>query len=107
MNLLRLTAGTGMALSVALLSAGLQGAETKGAAALRLSWPLDYQVHQRVTRGEGTIMLAGSLAQGRAHPAALEARLVGPGAGGEWAGEWREVRIPGRRRCRCGATSSA
>lgn len=84
MIFLRLTAGAGIALSMALLSPGLQGAETKGVVALRLSWPLEYQVHQRVTRAEGTILVAGSLPQGRARAGSLEVRLVGPGAGGGW-----------------------
>jgi alpha-beta hydrolase superfamily lysophospholipase len=68
----------------ALLSLALPAAETNPPAPLRLGLPLEYQVHQRATRTEGTIIVAGSLSNARAHAATLEARLVGAGAAADW-----------------------
>ena len=72
------------ALIALLLSVALHAAEPNPPAALRLSLPLEYQVHQRVTRAEGRIIVAGSLAKRSEHPGTVEARLVGAGATAEW-----------------------
>jgi len=60
-----------------LLSLQLHAAETTASPRLRLSLPLDYQIHQRATRAEGTIAVAGSLAAGAEYPVTLEAKLIG------------------------------
>ena len=62
----------------------LRAAEAEATAALRLSLPLEYQVHQRASRAEGTIIVAGSLAKGSQHPLTLEARIVAAGAAADW-----------------------
>ena len=78
-----------MALIVLTLTAllpafALPDAEPTAPATLRLSLPLDYQVHQRATRTEGKIIVAGSLAKSSEHPSTMEARLVTAGATAEW-----------------------
>ncbi len=84
MKFLRPTAGTLVTLATLLLSLELQAVETSAPVALRLSLPLDYQVHQRAGRAEGIIIVAGSLAQGSKHPGTLEARLVSAGVAADW-----------------------
>jgi len=66
-----------MALIAMLLSHELPAAETTDLPRLSLSLPLDYQVHQRATRKEGTIIIAGSLAGVIEYPVTLEAKLTG------------------------------
>jgi pimeloyl-ACP methyl ester carboxylesterase len=53
-------------------------------ATLRLSLPLDYQVHQRATRTEGRITVAGNLPKAITDSGTVEARLVGAGANEVW-----------------------
>lgn len=63
---------------------GLSAAEPVGPAALRLTAPVDYQVHQRATRAEGTILVAGNLSQALTDAWTVEARLVGAGPAEAW-----------------------
>ncbi|MCI0533825.1 MAG: prolyl oligopeptidase family serine peptidase [Verrucomicrobiales bacterium] len=51
---------------------------------LRLSLPVDYQVHQRTTRAEGKIIVAGALPQSSTEASIVETRLVGSGAVEPW-----------------------
>jgi pimeloyl-ACP methyl ester carboxylesterase len=73
-----------MSLTSILFSLELQAVETNAASALRLSLPLDYQVHQRLSRAQGNIIVAGSLARGSEHPGMMEARLIGSGVVTDW-----------------------
>jgi pimeloyl-ACP methyl ester carboxylesterase len=82
----RQTDGTFMAL-IALLLLSFSEPRTVGAEApapLRLSSPVDYQVHQRSSRTEGQIIVAGVLTRAGDHPGTLETRLVGAGMTAEW-----------------------
>ena len=74
---------TFVSLTTILLSLEVHADEANAPAALRLSVPLDYQVHQRATRTEGKVMVAGSLVKGTGHPGTLEARIA--------AGDWRKL----------------
>jgi pimeloyl-ACP methyl ester carboxylesterase len=79
--------GAFLALLATLFARELRPAETAAPAAFALSSPVDYQVHQRVSRTEGTITIAGSLTKSSERPSTLEARL----AGASVAGDWREL----------------
>ena len=65
------------------LAAG-SAAEPAGSSTLKLSAPLDYQVHQRATRAEGTIIVAGDLVPAWPDAATLEVRLSGGGPAEAW-----------------------
>lgn len=84
MKSIRQTFWVGMALIAVFYALELQAAETKGPSMLRLNLPLDFQVHQRVNRAGGMIVVAGSLAKVVALPGTFEARLVNSGSGGDW-----------------------
>ena len=86
MRFIRNTDETFMALTAMLLfpMLGLQGAEANPPTAIRLSLPLDYQVHQRATQAEGRIIVAGSLTKASEHSGTMEARLVGAKMPAEW-----------------------
>ncbi len=84
MSSLRRKAIAFMTLIAMLVPLGLQAAETNAPAGLRLSLPLDYQVHQRATRTQGTIIVAGSLPNAGEQPVTLEARLLGAGTAAVW-----------------------
>lgn len=59
-------------------------AEPAGVAAIQLSLPLDYQVHQRATRTEGRIRVEGTVPASAAGTATVEVRLVGVGVTEAW-----------------------
>ena len=84
MKFIRQKVGALVTLTAILLSLELQAIETNAPRPLRLTLPLDYQVHQRVARAEGRIIVAGSLAKGSEDSGTVEARLVGAGAAAEW-----------------------
>ncbi len=86
MRFIRNTDETFMSLTAMLLfpMLGLQAAEANPRTAMRLSLPLDYQVHQRATRAEGRIIVAGSLTKASEHSSTMEARLVGAKTPAEW-----------------------
>src|SRR4051812_9589021 len=63
---------TVLATSVSLL----RGADSNSAAHLRLTSPLDYQVHQRADRAGGKIIIAGTLVNDTSSAAIIEARLI-------------------------------
>ena len=65
------------------LAAG-SAAEPAGSRTLKLSAPLDYQVHQRATRSEGTVIVAGDLVPAWPDAATLEVRLAGGGPAEAW-----------------------
>src|SRR4051812_13707195 len=69
---------------VTLTSVELPAAETNAPPRLRLSLPVDYQVSQRATGTEGTILVAGSLAEAVEYPLILEARLMGAASAADW-----------------------
>jgi pimeloyl-ACP methyl ester carboxylesterase len=73
----------------AAFSTCLPAAETNLPAPLRLSLPLDYQVHQRATKTEGYIPVAASLPNAREGLLTLEARLVGAGLATAWSNWWK------------------
>lgn len=86
MNSMRQIRACLWALAAGLLApwGGLRAAETNVPSSLRLSLPLDYQVHQRASRAEGRIIVAGALTHGSEYPGTLEARLIGAGATADW-----------------------
>ncbi len=51
---------------------------------LHLEVPSDYQVHQRISRSGGRIVVAGKLLHSPSIPGSLEARLNGGGASSAW-----------------------
>src|SRR5947209_13163195 len=71
-------------LTVILVSPKIQAAEADAPAALKLNLLLNYQVHQRTTRTEGKIVVAGSLPSADKRPGTLEVRLIGGGAAADW-----------------------
>lgn len=71
-------------LTTLLFSLKLRAEETNSQPPLQLSRPLDYQVHQRVSRAEGTIIVAGSWDRDNGSSGVLEARLVGAGLSRNW-----------------------
>lgn len=64
--------------------ASLLAAELTAPAPLHLNSPLDYQVHQRASRTEGKITVAGTLSQNIPNSGTLEARLAGAGVADTW-----------------------
>ena len=86
MNSLRRMAGTCLTLAAVLLFpwGRIRAAGTSAAGLLRLNSPADYQVHQRATRKDGTIMVGGSLPGTDARAATLEARLIGACGAARW-----------------------
>lgn len=73
-----------MVMLAALLAPVLEAADSAPSLWLRLKSPLDYQVHQRSTPAEGTIIVAGSLAKPVRLPGTLEARIVRAGTPANW-----------------------
>src|SRR5580765_6433083 len=77
--------GTVIFLSLAVLRlAGLRAAELTAPVPLHLSMPLDYQVHQRASRMEGKITIAGNLPKESPDSATVETRLAGAGVAEAW-----------------------
>jgi hypothetical protein len=71
---------------------------------LNLEMPKDFQVAQRATRGEGTVVIMGDAVPGTKNgplPDAIEARFVGKGLAGDLPGDWQplpcDARVPGFR----------
>jgi hypothetical protein len=81
---MRKAGGIILALAGLLFSLELEVTETHASDLLRLTSPVDYQVHQRATRTEGGIIVAGSLTEPSVHQVTLEAKLTGEAAAAEW-----------------------
>jgi hypothetical protein len=67
----------------------LEGAESVTPSTLHLTAPRDYQVHQRVTRDEGTMIVTGSLASAGEAAVRLAVRLIGKNAAA--IADWQKV----------------
>jgi hypothetical protein len=61
---------------------------------IHLSSPLDYQIFQRATKEQGTLIIAGNIepeTRGTLPLDALEARLTGKSAAGDLPGQWQPL----------------